>query len=85
MHGCYSLSAANGRSLTGAEHVRMQATALGRYLLYLPDGTFLAAQDDGGVRPAAEPSPAITCSTSPATTTRETGAAASAAAGRRRL
>jgi hypothetical protein len=57
VHGCYALSAANGRSLTGAEHVRMQATALGRYLLYRPDSTFLAAQDDGSVSPASEPSP----------------------------
>src|SRR4051812_19167903 len=58
VHGCYALKAANGQSLTGAEHVRMQATALGRYLLYRPDGTFLAAQDDGSVRPASKPSPA---------------------------
>jgi microsomal dipeptidase-like Zn-dependent dipeptidase len=36
----------------------MQATTLGRYLLYRPDGTFLAAQEDGSVAPAAEPSPA---------------------------
>ena len=57
VHGCYALSAANGRSLTGAEHVRMQATALGRYLLYRPDSTFLAANDDGSVSPAGEPSP----------------------------
>ena len=36
----------------------MQATTLGRYLLYRPDRTFLAAQDDGSVAPAPEPSPA---------------------------
>lgn len=58
VHGCYALTAAKGRPLAGAGHVRMQATALGRYLLYLPDRTFLAAQDDGSVSPASEPSPA---------------------------
>src|SRR5256885_2801717 len=36
----------------------MQATALGRSLLYRPDRTFLASQDDGSVQPAATPSPA---------------------------
>src|SRR2546423_7769294 len=66
VHGCYALSAANGRSLTDAGHVRMQATALGRYLLYRPDGTFLAAQDDGSVRPASEPSPAADWRVEPA-------------------
>src|SRR4051794_1230705 len=57
VHGCYSLQSASGRALAGGEHVRMQATALGRYLLYRPDSTFLAAQDDGSVTPAGEPSP----------------------------
>jgi hypothetical protein len=56
VHGCYALKA-NGKALPGAGHVRMQATALGSYLLYLPDRTFLAAQD-GAVAPASEPSPA---------------------------
>src|SRR4051812_7140047 len=51
--GCYSLS-----GVAGAEQVRMQATTLGRYLLYRPDRTFLAAQDDGSVAPAKEPSAA---------------------------
>jgi microsomal dipeptidase-like Zn-dependent dipeptidase len=58
VHGCYALTAANGKTVTGAEHVRMQATALGSYLLYRPDGTFLAAQADGSVAPASAPSPA---------------------------
>src|SRR5437870_3190474 len=58
VHGCYALSSAAGRPLAGAAHVRMQATTLGRYLLYLPDRTFLAAQSDGSVSPAADPSPA---------------------------
>src|SRR6059058_1376219 len=66
VHGCYALRAANGRSLADAGHVRMQATALGRYLLYRPDGTFLAAQDDGTVRPASEPSPAADWRVDPA-------------------
>jgi hypothetical protein len=57
VHGCYALSSATGRPLAGAAHVRMQATALGRYLLYLPDRTFLTAQSDGSVSPAAAPSP----------------------------
>jgi hypothetical protein len=42
----------------GADRVRMQATALGRYLLYRPDRTFLAAHADGTVSPADAPSPA---------------------------
>src|SRR2546423_3739156 len=66
VHGCYALTAANGRSLTDAAQVRMQATALGRYLLYRPDGTFLAAQGDGSVRPANEPSPAADWRVEPA-------------------
>jgi hypothetical protein len=57
-NGCYSLAGANGRTVTGGEHVRMQATTLGRYLLYREDGTFLAAESDGGVAPASAPSPA---------------------------
>src|SRR4051812_19378848 len=59
--GCYALS-----GVAGAEQVRMQATTLGRYLLYRPDGTFLAAQDAGGVAPAAEPSPAADWEVQPA-------------------
>src|SRR4051794_41555809 len=34
--GCYSVG-----GLAGAEQVRMQATDLGRYVLYRPDGTFV--------------------------------------------
>ena len=51
--GCYAID-----GLEGASAVRMQPTTLGRYLLYLPDRTFLAASEGGGVAPAAEPSPA---------------------------
>lgn len=56
--GCFSLLGSSGDTLDGAEKVRMQATALGRYLLYRPDGTFLAAQADGRVGQAREPGPA---------------------------
>jgi hypothetical protein len=58
VHGCYALSDANGRPVADGKQVRMQATALGRYLLYRPDRTFLAANGDGSVSPAADPSPA---------------------------
>jgi microsomal dipeptidase-like Zn-dependent dipeptidase len=57
-NGCYTLARADGRSLADGEHLRMQATALGRYLLYRPDRKFVAAQGDGSVAPASEPSPA---------------------------
>jgi hypothetical protein len=56
--GCHALQGASGQAVPGAERLRMQATTLGSYLLYLPDGTFLAAQGDGGVAPAAGASPA---------------------------
>ena len=57
--GCYALTdASSGQPVAGAQQVRMQATTLGRYLLYLPDGRYLAAREDGGVAPAQEPSPA---------------------------
>ena len=58
VHGCYALQGANGQTLAGGDKIRMQATALGQYLLYRPDGTFLASQGGGGVAPAGEPSPA---------------------------
>src|SRR6266511_28076 len=51
--GCYALES-SGKTATGAEHIRMQATTLGRYLLYRPDGTYLAAQDNGSVAPAKD-------------------------------
>src|SRR3954454_25368213 len=57
-NGCYALRSASGAVVPGGERLRMQATGLGSYLLYLPDRTFLAAQSGGGVAPAAEPSPA---------------------------
>ena len=55
--GCYALQAQPGGAVAGAERVRMQATDLGSYLLYLPGRTVLAAQDDGSVAPADQPSP----------------------------
>ena len=66
VHGCYSLSAANGTALEDAAQVRMQATTLGRYLLYRPDSSFVAAGQDGSVKPAGEPSPAADWEVKPA-------------------
>src|SRR3954451_8347243 len=42
----------------GAEHVRMQARALGGCVLCRPGRTFAASQSDGTVAPASAPSPA---------------------------
>ncbi len=65
VHGCFSLEAAGGSVAkqgdayavgSGAPEVfRMQATDLGRYLLYGHDEDFMALDGDG-VAPAAEPS-----------------------------
>jgi hypothetical protein len=49
---CYALQA-DGAPVAGGEQVRMQATALGSYLLYRPDGTFLTA-DGVGEAPGPE-------------------------------
>ena len=57
VHGCYGVSQ-QGRSLPGAGRVRMQATALGRYLLYTPDRRFVAARPGGAVAVDSAPSPA---------------------------
>jgi microsomal dipeptidase-like Zn-dependent dipeptidase len=56
--GCWALQDASGKAIAGGEQIRMQATTLGSYLLYRPDKTFLAAQSDGSIAPAAAPSPA---------------------------
>ncbi|HYZ28859.1 MAG TPA: hypothetical protein VE570_07370 [Thermoleophilaceae bacterium] len=56
--GCYALQDASGKTVAGGEQLRMQATTLGRYLLYRPDRTYLAAQPDGSLAPAPAPSPA---------------------------
>src|SRR4051794_1716340 len=58
VHGCYSLRAVSGPTIAGGAKLRMQATTLGRYLLYRPDRTFLAAQEDATVAPSQDPSPA---------------------------
>src|SRR4051812_16743615 len=47
--GCWSLD-----GIAGADQVRLQATALGSYLLYRPDRTFITADP----APAAQPSAA---------------------------
>src|SRR5829696_2856311 len=62
--GCYTVTGANGQPI--AERVRMQATTLGRYLLYLPDRTFVTAGGDGTVGPAPRPSPAADWRVDPA-------------------
>jgi hypothetical protein len=54
--GCFTATGPGGKAV--AEHVRLKATALGRYLLYRPDGTFVTAQGDGSLQPAATPGPA---------------------------
>jgi hypothetical protein len=55
VHGCYALTGADGRTVPGTERVRMQASALGRYLLYRPDQRFVAARPDGSVGLAGAP------------------------------
>ena len=59
-NGCFAAA-----GLPGADQVRMQATALGRYLLYRPDRTFVALVD-GAPGAAAEPSPAADWTVEPA-------------------
>jgi hypothetical protein len=56
--GCWALETAGGEPVAGAGQLRMQATDLGSYLLYTPERTVLAAQDDGSVAPDEEASPA---------------------------
>jgi len=57
VHGCYAVSA-GGHAVPGAARVRMQATALGRYLLYTPERRFVAARPGGAVGLDTSPSPA---------------------------
>src|SRR5258705_12372730 len=57
-NGCYTLTGPDGRAAGGADRVRMQATALGRYLLYRPDRRFVAAQPHRSGSPADPPHPA---------------------------
>jgi microsomal dipeptidase-like Zn-dependent dipeptidase len=60
VHGCYQLrSQPLGRTVGDQSGpYRMQATALGRYLLYGKKGDFLTAAHDGTVSPAPDPSEA---------------------------
>ena len=44
--GCYAVG-----GIAGAEQVRMQATALGRYLLYRPDDTIATPARHSTTRP----------------------------------
>ena len=56
--GCYSLApSSTGKPIAAASRQRLQATALGSYLLYGTAGDYLAASGNGVVR-AAQPSPA---------------------------
>src|SRR4051794_28931945 len=57
VHGCYSVTS-GGQPVPGADRVRMQATALGHYLLYRPDRRFVAARPGGGVGIDPAPGPA---------------------------
>jgi hypothetical protein len=56
--GCYAIQDGSGKPIAGADHIRMQATTLGRYLLYRQDRTFLASEDGSTIAPAEAPSPA---------------------------
>ena len=55
-NGCFAVTDTGGKKL--ADKARLKATTLGRYLLYLPDATFVTAQEDGSLAPAAQPGPA---------------------------
>jgi len=55
-NGCWSVSGVSPAGV--ADQVRLKPTALGRYMLFRTDGTFVAAGEDGQLVPAAEPSPA---------------------------
>jgi len=73
VHGCYGLRAvdagafvvkqsqggyaATSPTVGGAEPFRMQATALGRYMLYGKAGDFLSAAQDGSVEVVGGPGP----------------------------
>ena len=55
-NGCYAVTDVGGARV--ADSVRMKASALGRYLLFRQDGSFVAARGDGRLGTAASPSPA---------------------------
>src|SRR3954468_19802380 len=52
--GCYQLIGASGTTLPGADKVRMQASGLGRFLLYRDDRSYLASTP-GGLSPLPAP------------------------------
>jgi hypothetical protein len=54
-NGCWTATDAGGAVV--ADHVRLKATTLGRYLFFTRDGRYLAA-GGGGLAPVAAPSPA---------------------------
>lgn len=57
--GCYSLVRTGGGGVVApASQLRFKATQLSSYMLFTPDGQFLAAGGGGAVEPAAQPSPA---------------------------
>jgi len=80
VHGCYALRTADGRyvaqdavgyaagtrSVAAATPFRMQATALGRYLLYGPDTSMPATGPLGSVLPTKAPGPAADWTVTPA-------------------
>src|SRR4051794_28799009 len=55
VHGCYDLTS-GGTSVSSIGPFRMQATALGKYLLYGKKADFLAKSGDTGVDSAGAPS-----------------------------
>src|SRR5689334_18423318 len=57
VNGCYALTQ-GGDAVPGASRVRMQATALGRYLLYTPERRFVAARSGGRLGIDVKPSSA---------------------------
>ena len=54
--GCFTVTDTSGARV--GDTIRMKASALGRYLLYRADGTFVVAQDGGTLGTASAPSPA---------------------------
>ncbi|WP_445149690.1 Coagulation factor 5/8 type domain-containing protein [Baekduia sp. Peel2402] len=57
VNGCYALKQ-DGAAVPGAAKVRMQATALGHYLLYTPERRFVAARANGKLGIDVKPSAA---------------------------
>ena len=83
--GCYTADRRRP-ACACAEQVRLQATALGRYLLYRPDGTFVAAQRGrhARARRRAEPGRGLRASRRPAATPSRSSPQSTGHAGRDR-